>query len=394
MRKIRNLLISFVCLLGLISPLVKDNDSDELSFVFATSINNEVTKQNLSNSYTSIYDELASGVVSVLNFSKVNGNEKLSSFGSGFAYYQDTSLSPYIYFISNNHVVSDASSIYVVTNYNQRVKAEVIGVDPYQDCSVIRVKKSSFTKTIKILDLYKDNDGNFINPAVGDNCFAIGTPADITFRNTLTCGIVSGINRIVVQDNDDIFNQSHAIQTDCPINPGNSGGPLFNSDGKVIGVNTLKLQTDNGYELEGLNFSLPINDMYKTAEKIRTLYSTKFSKITLSTRVSLSSQTKYISIRELNLNKRISYGVEGLNKGVVLMYNDTELGLNKHSVIVSINNQPIDNVVELRRYLLDQSANKVVSVQVYKSVNNKLDSSISNIDVSLKEISLKEVEDE
>ncbi len=86
---------------------------------------------------------------------------------------------------------------------------------------------------------------------VGEFAMAVGNP--IGMQSSVTCGIVSAVNRQVT---DSDGKQYTLIQTDAAINSGNSGGALVNSEGKVIGINTLKL---SGTGIEGMGFAIPIN---------------------------------------------------------------------------------------------------------------------------------------
>lgn len=158
------------------------------------------------------------------------------------------------YILTNNHVVSSSSSSsyyqvskatkVTVTLYNDKTEyeAKIIGTDEQTDLAVLKIEKTGLTAA---------ELGDSSNVQVGEFAMAIGNP--LSMESTVTTGIISATNRTITSDNVTYT----VIQTDAAINAGNSGGALINSEGKVIGINTLKL---SGSGVEGLGFAIPIND--------------------------------------------------------------------------------------------------------------------------------------
>lgn len=159
------------------------------------------------------------------------------------------------YILTNNHIinssdsslyyeVSEATKVYVYL-YNDETpyEAEIIGTDEKTDLAVIKINKNDLTAA-------ELGDSNSVK--IGEFAMAIGNP--LGMESSVTSGIISAVNRTV--DGDD-GNTYTLIQTDAAINSGNSGGALVNSEGKVIGINTLKL---SGTGIEGMGFAIPIND--------------------------------------------------------------------------------------------------------------------------------------
>ncbi len=158
------------------------------------------------------------------------------------------------YILTNNHIVSTSSedSYYqvseankvTVTLYNDETEyeAKIIGKDEQTDLAVIKIEKDGLTKAE-----FADSD----SIKVGEFAMAVGNPLGL--QSSITCGVISAINREVTDSDGKKFK---LIQTDAAINSGNSGGALVNSEGKVIGINTLKL---SGTGIEGVGFSIPIN---------------------------------------------------------------------------------------------------------------------------------------
>ena len=168
------------------------------------------------------------------------------------------------YILTNNHVVSSAgsSSYYqisqatniTVTLYNDETEyeAEIVGMDEQTDLAVLKIKKDGLTAA---------ELGNSDDIKVGEFAMAIGNP--LNMPSTVTTGIISATSRTIKSDNVTY----KVIQTDAAINSGNSGGALINSDGKVIGINTLKL---SGSGIEGIGFAIPINDTISVYQELIT----------------------------------------------------------------------------------------------------------------------------
>ena len=133
-------------------------------------------------------------------------------------------------------------------------EAKVVGSDEQTDLAVIKIEKTGLTAA---------ELGDSDSVQVGEFAMAIGNPLGL--QSSISCGIVSAKNR-EVQDSDTgtVFN---LIQTDAAINSGNSGGALVNADGKVIGINTLKL---SGTGVEGIGFAIPINSTIDVYNELKT----------------------------------------------------------------------------------------------------------------------------
>ena len=158
---------------------------------------------------------------------------KQKSLGSGFIISADG------YIFTNNHVVEKSDKIRVKLSDGREYDAQIIGRDAQTDIALIRIKPSERLPVVEIGDSDKLR--------VGDWVLAIGNPFGL--EQTVTAGIVSAKGRVIGAGPFDNF-----IQTDASINPGNSGGPLFNTEGKVIGINTAIIAQG-----KGIGFAVPIN---------------------------------------------------------------------------------------------------------------------------------------
>ena len=183
-------------------------------------------------------------------FSIFGGNQTSTATASG----SGIIISDDGYILTNNHVVSSSESeaYYQVSeatkitvtlfNDDTQYEATIVGTDEETDLAVIKIDATGLTKAE-----FADSD----SIKVGEFAMAVGSPLGL--QSTITCGVVSAVNREVTDTDRKTYT---LIQTDAAINAGNSGGALVNSEGKVIGVNTLKL---TGNDVEGMGFAIPIN---------------------------------------------------------------------------------------------------------------------------------------
>jgi len=181
-------------------------------------------------------------------FGQFQSTSTATAAGSGIIISEDG------YILTNNHVVdsassnsyyqlSEATSVKVkLYNNDTTYDAEIIGKDSKTDLAIIKIDAKDL-----VAAEFADSD----SVKVGEFAMAVGNPLGL--ESSITCGVVSAVNR-EVSDSDG--NTYTCIQTDAAINSGNSGGALVNSEGKVIGVNTLKLSGDS---IEGMGFAIPIN---------------------------------------------------------------------------------------------------------------------------------------
>jgi serine protease Do len=169
---------------------------------------------------------------------------KQKSLGSGFIISNDG------YIFTNNHVVENTDKILVKISDGKEYEAKIIGTDPKTDIALIKIKPDNGLPTVAL------GDSDVLR--VGEWVIAIGNPFGL--EQTVTAGIVSAKGRVIGAGAYDNF-----IQTDASINPGNSGGPLFNMQGKVIGINTAIVAQG-----QGIGFAIPINMAKGILEDLKT----------------------------------------------------------------------------------------------------------------------------
>ena len=168
------------------------------------------------------------------------------SQGSGFI------MSPDGYIITNHHVVDGAGELIVTLSDRSELTAELIGSDERSDIAVLKIDAAYELQTVNL--------GDSDSLKVGEWVLAIGSP--FGFDYSVTAGIVSAKSGSLPDDNYVPF-----IQTDVAINPGNSGGPLFNLQGKVVGVNSQIYSRTGGFM--GLSFAIPMKVVLNVYEQIK-----------------------------------------------------------------------------------------------------------------------------
>ena len=192
----------------------------------------------------------ASSIIGVSNYSS---SGLLQSVGSGVIYKHVGTM---YYVVTNHHVVEDDATDDGITN-DPRIRlgdgttiaATIVGYDETTDLAVLTFVTD---RTLNVASF-----GDSSDLATGTVVLAVGNPDGYEFFDSVTMGIVSGTRRYFDTDNDGITEMYFSfIQHDASINSGNSGGALFNLDGEVIGINSIKISSS---EIEGMGFAIPIS---------------------------------------------------------------------------------------------------------------------------------------
>jgi serine protease Do len=171
-------------------------------------------------------------------------NMELGS-GSGIIYSEDG------YIITNYHVIENATSVIVTLADEKEYEAVIIGADEASDLAVLKINADRKLPAAEL--------GDSSQLQIGELVVAIGNP--LGYSNTVTDGIVSGLNRQL----SDYTDEMTLIQTNAAINSGNSGGALVNSRGQVVGINSAKLVASNA---EGMGFALSIDEVKPLVEQL------------------------------------------------------------------------------------------------------------------------------
>ena len=192
--------------------------------------------QPCSDSLASVFERVSPAVVSIqaMKINKAKPHRRFETIvGSGVIIDKDGQV------LTNAHVVDGAASLTVTLDSGNKTAARILGMDPVLDVALLRVDSGAALPAARL--------GDSAAVKVGDEVVAIGNP--IGLDQTMTRGIVSGLNRLLPGVSDEPM-----IQTDAPINPGNSGGPLVDRCGVVVGINTLISE-----DAQSIGFAVPIN---------------------------------------------------------------------------------------------------------------------------------------
>ncbi|MEK4061652.1 MULTISPECIES: S1C family serine protease [Paenibacillus] len=282
-------------------------------------------------------------VVSIINHKEDNKELNIldeSALGSGVIYKKDDNKA---FIITNNHVIEDFGKLEVVMVNGETRKATLVGTDKVSDIAVLSIDAKGITTVAQIGDSSKLR--------FGETVIAIGNPLGL--GDSLTSGIVSYTERTipVSLNQDGVYDwEQEVIQTDAAINEGNSGGALVDLDGKVIGINTMKI-SDTG--VEGLGFAIPANHVMETAGELEA--NGKIARSYLGV-YSVDLNNPYVPLaedqrKELNLPTTVKDGVVVLDA----VGPAKDAGLQFNDVITKFDNEPITSTLSLRKYLYDHT---------------------------------------
>ena len=249
------------------------------------------------------------------------------------------------YILSNSHVTGDKYSTCYVTINENTYKGSVVWSDSDLDLSIIKVKVNN----LKYVSF-----GDSKTLRVGEQVYAIGNPIGYEFRQTVTAGIVSALNRTIkIDESEQVSYISDLIQTDATINPGNSGGPLVNSVGEVIGINTVKITS-----AEGIGFAIPINVVKPVVESFKEKGS--FDEATLGIYAYDSDVAEY-----LNLKNKSNKGV--YISQVIANAPAANSGLQEGDLISTIDSNSLNTINDLREYIYSKLPGDVVKLEVIRN---------------------------
>jgi len=277
-----------------------------------------------------------------------NSNSTATAEGSGVIITEDG------YILTNNHIInsSSSSSYYEVGKANKITvylygddtgyEATIVGTDEETDLAVIKIDKTGLSPA-------ELGDSDSVN--VGEFAMAVGNP--LGMQSSVSSGIISAVNRQVESDGKTYT----LIQTDAAINSGNSGGALVNSNGQVIGINTLKM---SGTGVEGMGFAIPINSTKDIYEQL-----VQYSKV----------KRPYIGISGRNLDEATAKA-NNLVVGVYVLSVEEfsaaeKSGIQIGDVITAIDGQSITTMDELNAVKNSHSIGDEVTITVNRTGSEK-----------------------
>ena len=260
---------------------------------------------------------------------------KATSLGSGFV------IDETGYIVTNNHVIGEADQIEVVFQDETKLKAELVGKDPKVDIALLKVKSKKKLKALKW--------GDSSQSKVGDWVLAIGNPFGL--GGTVTAGIISAKSRDIRMGQYDSF-----IQTDASINKGNSGGPMFNMEGKVIGINSAIFSPSGGSV--GIGFAIPSAMAIDVIDQLK-----KFGK----------TSRGWLGVRIQEVNEEIA-DAYGLNKPkgalVASIENNSpsfKAGIKPGDIILKFDGKDIKKDRDLPRVVAATRAGKNIELEIWRA---------------------------
>lgn len=301
-----------------------------------------------SNTSIKVASDVLPSIVGIsvkYNVTTFFGTTEAAATGSGIIISEDG------YIVTNNHVIaSENSSSYYsileatgisVTLYGEKTEypATIVGSDAYTDLAVLKIDCEGLVPATL---------GDSDSVQVGEFAMAIGNPLGMT--STVTTGIVSALNREIESDDGTVY---VTIQTDAAINSGNSGGALVNADGKVIGINTLKL---GGEGVEGMGFAIPINSAKSVIDQLIEFQTVKRPALGITATAITEDQSK-------RYNVPVGVYVESVEKDS----SADEAGLKVGDIITEINGKAVTNVTELNREKNNYKIGDEITLKVYTS---------------------------
>ena len=338
-----------------------------IALIYVIYTNIEITPQYDTSKQTLEIERLSQTIEKIQNndktieevIEKVNksivGISKLKNTGSTIFLDNSTSkigigtgmiVSENGYILTNEHVSgAKYSKCYVTLQSGKNYQASVVWSDSDIDLAIIKIN----AQNLEYVSL-----GNSDLSKVGQTVYAIGNPIGFEFQRTVTAGIISALDRTIVLEEDNKKSyMGNLIQTDATINPGNSGGPLINSDGDVIGINSVKITS-----AEGIGFAIPINVAKPIIQSFITNGS--FNEAYLG----IFAYDKNI-IPYLDSNLEIENGI------YVVQVNSNSpaarYGLKEKDILLEVDGIKLEKMCDLRTYIYSKKPGDNVTFQILRN---------------------------
>lgn len=295
-----------------------------------------------------------------------------ASLGSGVIFQKQDGKA---FIITNAHVIQDAAEVQAVLVDGTRKSAKIVGQDVVTDLAVLETDDKGIEAVAEI--------GHSDKLRVGEMVIAIGNP--LGFGDSLTQGIVSSTHRIVPvslsQDGNYDWEQE-VIQTDAAINQGNSGGALIDLNGKLVGINSMKIAD---YGVEGIGFAIPIDDAMPilstllTDGKIARPYMGVYS-VDLRSYLEQPAEDEFGDEDDENAGDGNWFDAadidvpDDVKDGLIVLEAvgpAKDAGLKTNDIIVSLDGHPVKSTLDLRKYLYkSKKIGESLTVTYYRDGNS------------------------
>ncbi len=270
--------------------------------------------------------------------------QEVKGLGSGFFVSNDG------YIVTNDHVAGNAAQIKVTMTDGRQLDAELVGTDALTDLSLLKVEGTGFPA----VEL-----GNSDDIIIGEWAIALGNPFgmfEINDKPTVTVGVISATGMNLGSMNNRFYRDM--IETDAAINGGNSGGPLVNSEGKVVGVNTLIFTGGQSTTFVGYGFAIPINKVKRVVDELK-----RKGKVSRDITTGLDVQpvdariARYFGLRAIQ-----GVIVSDLRAGGP----GEKAGLKVGDIILTVNGDRVNSEQDIIAMLVDASPGDVLKLQIFR----------------------------
>ncbi len=335
---------------GIAAVNIGRSESDGVTSSSVPNVSSQNVNINIDETAESVVEAVAKkvtpSVVGIRTTTSVTsffgGSSEATGEGSGVVYSSDG------YIITNYHVVSGAITnktgskieVFIDSLDSDSYEASIVGYNINSDLAVLKINASGLTAVE-----FTDSS----NLKVGQYVITVGNPGGLEFMDSVTYGVISGLDRVVSSDSG-----VKLIQTDAAINPGNSGGALVNVKGQLVGINSSKIVSE---EFEGMGFAIPSN----TVDEICKIIIEKqndpepYIGITISEKYT-QSVLKYYGYPAGAVISSVAEGSPAENAG-----------LQKGDIITEFAGKTISDYTVLSGALEDCSPNDKVNVKIYRS---------------------------
>lgn len=327
--------IGFISIINKTSPtniLTSSTQNEEPQKLGASAGGGSATLEAFDEAISQLAQKVMPSIVNirvkVMQEDFFGNQQEQEGVGSGIIYSSDG------YIITNNHVAGNAKEMFVTLSDGTEYPAKLIGADKNTDIAVIKIEAQNLKPAIF---------ASIENVKVGEIAIALGSPFGL--QKSVTMGVISALGREISVSADTIP-MVDLIQTDATINPGNSGGPLVNSEGQVIGINTMIYSTSGSSA--GVGFSIPTDTATNIANQI-----IKYGKARLP-----------VMGIEMGDNTTDTKGV--FVKTVTSGYPAEKAGIKSGDIITELNGKKVETQYELFAQILRQNVGDSLSVKVYR----------------------------
>ena len=282
------------------------------------------------------------GIRTTTSYISFFGDEEASGEGSGVIFREDG------YIITNYHVIADAMSgrngskieVFLGDAESTPYSATVVGYHISADLAVIKINAKNLPK-VDIADSSKLNVGQYV--------ITVGNPGGLEFMDSVTYGVISGLDRKATTDD-----AVALIQTDAAINPGNSGGALVNTKGELVGINSAKIVAE---EFEGMGFAIPSNTVVEICDSIID------NEDSTEPYIGITLSEKYTA----DVLEEFGYPVGAVVSSVDENSPAFNAGIRRGDIITSFNGTEIKEYNDLNSLVAKCKPNQKVDVEIYRS---------------------------